>query len=73
MFIAGLSYVQCVCPSGYYGTGIGTNGCIPGLSPNRTSICNNNPCKYGGTCIPMASGNYMCQCIAAFTGILKFS
>ncbi|CAH1098434.1 unnamed protein product [Psylliodes chrysocephalus] len=41
---------QCHCRNGYLG-----KSC-------EISICDNNPCLYGGTCIPFTNSGYICLC-----------
>lgn len=41
---------QCKCPTGYIG------------ATCETSVCDNNPCQYGGTCIPYPGSGYLCLC-----------
>ncbi|KAL1132416.1 hypothetical protein AAG570_010371, partial [Ranatra chinensis] len=62
----GLNYVQCNCPAGWVGPGIGENGCLPFDTANKQ--CASNPCKNGGTCIPSESNSFQCRCAAGFSG-----
>lgn len=41
---------QCKCPTGYVGPTC------------EISVCDNNPCQYGGTCIPYPGSGYLCLC-----------
>lgn len=41
---------QCKCPTGYIG------------ATCEISVCDNNPCQYGGTCIPYPGSGYLCLC-----------
>ncbi|CAH1977391.1 unnamed protein product [Acanthoscelides obtectus] len=41
---------QCSCKNGYVG-----RTC-------ETSVCENNPCLFGGTCIPFTHSGYICLC-----------
>lgn len=41
---------QCKCPTGYIGPTC------------EISVCDNNPCQYGGTCIPYPGSGYLCLC-----------
>lgn len=41
---------KCKCPTGYIG------------ATCETSVCDNNPCQYGGTCIPYPGSGYLCLC-----------
>ncbi|KAK4871991.1 hypothetical protein RN001_016115 [Aquatica leii] len=60
------TYVQCICPSGYVGAGIGANGCTQ--SSQVGNPCATNPCVFG-TCIPdNATGSYICNCRRKYTG-----
>ncbi|XP_063985313.1 cubilin homolog [Diachasmimorpha longicaudata] len=58
------SVVQCHCPGGYTGDGIGPNGCAPSTQP--TNPCAGNPCIHG-ICIPHATGRF-CHCEAGYSG-----
>ncbi|GLG98263.1 Cubilin homolog [Gryllus bimaculatus] len=63
------SYVQCICPSGYAGSGIGPSGCIPtAVAPisGGSNICQPNPCIHG-TCI-VAGTSFICRCYSGYTG-----
>ncbi|XP_019353396.2 cubilin [Alligator mississippiensis] len=60
-FIPGLM-PTCICPSGYTGSGHGSNGCIP-----ISDICQRqNPCV-NGQCLATLSG-YFCLCDLGWTG-----
>ncbi|KAF5295928.1 hypothetical protein FQR65_LT10359 [Abscondita terminalis] len=60
------TYVECICPRGYVGAGIGVNGCIQSSQSGNT--CASNPCLFG-TCIENnATGSYICQCRRRYTG-----
>ncbi|XP_068081387.1 cubilin [Anabrus simplex] len=63
----GPSYVQCICPAGYAGSGVGETGCIAGTAvlPSN-SACLSNPCVHG-TCTPSGS-SYVCSCVIGYTG-----
>lgn len=41
---------HCKCPTGFMGTTC------------ETSICDNNPCQYGGTCVSFPGSGYLCLC-----------
>lgn len=41
---------QCKCPTGYIGPTC------------EISVCDNNPCQYGGTCVPYPGSGYLCLC-----------
>ncbi|KFB39688.1 crumbs [Anopheles sinensis] len=41
---------SCKCPFGYMG-----RTC-------ERSICDNNPCQFGGTCVPFPESGYLCMC-----------
>ncbi|XP_045482434.1 cubilin [Harmonia axyridis] len=60
-----ISLVECTCPSGYSGNGIGPNGCIPPITP--WTPCLPNPCK-NGTCIVTPTGAYTCRCNPPYFG-----
>ncbi|XP_055601686.1 cubilin homolog [Uranotaenia lowii] len=51
------SGINCICPSGYQGSGFGPSGCL------RTPVnpCLFNPCRNGGTCTAVGN-NYTCTC-----------
>lgn len=40
----------CKCPTGYLG------------ATCDTSVCTNNPCQYGGTCVEFPGSGYLCLC-----------
>lgn len=58
--------MQCVCPSGYTGSGIGPNGCVNALGP-YVDLCTNKPCVHG-TCFSYPNGTFYCVCEAGYTG-----
>ncbi|CAG7825472.1 unnamed protein product, partial [Allacma fusca] len=74
--MVGQSFVQCICPAGYSGTGMGLHGCfvysppspggggsgvVPSGQPNH---CLSNPCAHG-TCF--SSGNtFSCTCFPGY-------
>lgn len=41
---------QCKCPTGYLG-----EFC-------ERSVCDDNPCQYGGTCVEFPASGYLCLC-----------
>ncbi|KAL3290304.1 hypothetical protein HHI36_023648 [Cryptolaemus montrouzieri] len=59
------TFVECTCPNGYVGNGIGLNGCLV----SSTSPCSLNLCK-NGECV--VSNNltrgYLCKCQYPFFG-----
>ena len=62
------SYRECRCPTGYAGSGVGSNGCV------QTSglTCSANPCVHG-SCLPSTSGQeplFTCQCNSGYIGTL---
>ncbi|XP_060536860.1 cubilin [Cylas formicarius] len=57
------TYVQCICPAGYTGNGIGVAGCVP---VTNSSSCHPNPCVYG-TCV-VNNQSYKCICQAPYSG-----
>ncbi|KAF4532440.1 hypothetical protein B566_EDAN014445, partial [Ephemera danica] len=65
------SYVQCSCPSGFAGNGIGPNGCIQQSAGANTAlvpnVCYPNPCVHG-TCQPGAGNAYTCSCYPGYVG-----
>ncbi|KAF7287446.1 hypothetical protein GWI33_001415 [Rhynchophorus ferrugineus] len=58
--------VQCVCPSGYVGTGIGPNGCIRN---GNASPCLPNPCINGKCVISNSTEGFKCVCQKKYFGI----
>ncbi|CAL8142101.1 unnamed protein product [Orchesella dallaii] len=76
----GQSFVQCACPPGYTGTGMGLHGCIPYQTPGTgggtavgpsvpvgANSCNPNPCQNGGACHSYGA-TFTCACIPGFLG-----
>ncbi|GFG35967.1 hypothetical protein Cfor_02931, partial [Coptotermes formosanus] len=67
------SYVECICPSGYVGSGVGPAGCVPtfggGGTTSRGVV---NPCDHvhcvNGNCIPNFAGAPVCVCYPGYTG-----
>ncbi|KAK2582771.1 hypothetical protein KPH14_005036 [Odynerus spinipes] len=59
------SYVQCRCPIGYEGDGLGPNGCQPATGISNNS-CANHPCVHG-TCVSTYQG-FLCRCEPGYTG-----
>lgn len=57
--------VQCTCPPGYIGSGIGPNGCI--YSSTAANPCSSNPCR-NGNCSISSNGGYICTCNPRYTG-----
>lgn len=41
---------KCKCPTGYLGASC------------EMSVCENNPCNYGGTCVEFPGSGYLCLC-----------
>ncbi|KAJ8936435.1 hypothetical protein NQ318_015581, partial [Aromia moschata] len=60
------TYVECICPVGYVGNGIGPNGCV--LSPSQLNPCASNPCVNGVCSVNNATGDYVCNCRRRYTG-----
>ncbi|XP_068628109.1 cubilin-like [Battus philenor] len=60
--------VQCVCPSGMNGDGVGVHGCFVSTADNSTFQCENNPCGAHGQCHPLRTG-YTCICHKGFKGV----
>ncbi|XP_046744297.1 cubilin [Diprion similis] len=61
--------VQCRCPSGYIGDGMGPHGCWMANGGNiGPSACSSNPCSHG-SCLPIGTNDYRCNCQAGYTGI----
>ncbi|CAH1121617.1 unnamed protein product [Ceutorhynchus assimilis] len=69
------TYVQCICPAGYTGSGVGPAGCTRSSSTNVATItsCTPNPCVHG-SCVSYGSNqsdaSFTCVCDRSFTGIL---
>lgn len=59
------TYVECTCPPGYIGSGIGPSGCS--YSTDAANPCHSNPCKHG-TCTVSTIGGYSCTCEGMYTG-----
>ncbi|XP_046746260.1 cubilin-like [Diprion similis] len=59
--------VQCRCPAGYRGNGMGPNGCEVGSDVLSPSTCTSNPCSHG-TCISNGPYDYTCRCESGYTG-----
>lgn len=60
--------VECRCPVGYNGNGIGPDGCQgTGIV---TSYCLNKVCKNSGTCVISLSGMPACLCAPGYTGLI---
>ncbi|CAH0395162.1 unnamed protein product [Bemisia tabaci] len=64
------SYVQCVCPPGYVGSGMGPTGCTStGVTPTNVTVCPSSRCNNHGQCSYSASGaGFKCRCDPGFTG-----
>lgn len=58
--------MECICPPGFTGTGIGPNGCISlhyDLHP-----CRSNPCVNGICSVNNITNNYVCKCNTYYSG-----
>lgn len=66
-FFSGISqsYVECICPSGYVGSGVGPSGCMPGGSVNS---CDGIHCV-NGACVINFAGLPICACHSGYTGM----
>ncbi|KAF6211633.1 hypothetical protein GE061_012146 [Apolygus lucorum] len=64
---SGLTYVQCRCPVGWVGSGVGENGCTQD-NTTATDICPLFYCLNGGTCSISSDRNFRCSCPPGFTG-----
>ncbi|XP_018577861.1 cubilin-like [Anoplophora glabripennis] len=60
------TYVECICPTGYVGNGIGPTGCM--LSSSPFNPCASNPCVNGDCSVNNVTGEYICTCRRNFTG-----
>lgn len=61
----GPTYVDCLCPPGLVGNGIGPFGCTPSTMGNP---CSPNPCVHGTCSINNSTGGYLCRCSIGFKG-----
>ncbi|CAG9816798.1 unnamed protein product [Phaedon cochleariae] len=59
-------YVECTCPPGYIGTGIGPNGCV--RSSGSLHPCTPNPCKNGVCRVNNATNDFICTCTSGYSG-----
>ena len=59
-------FVQCDCPVGYHGSGVGPQGCVPGSSVNDP--CSSSPCVYGTCELNRLDGSFTCRCVHGYTG-----
>ncbi|KAK5640278.1 hypothetical protein RI129_011089 [Pyrocoelia pectoralis] len=60
------TYVECLCPMGYIGGGVGVNGCVRGTQSGNA--CDSSPCVHGTCIADNRTGSYICQCTRKFTG-----
>ncbi|KAJ0177495.1 hypothetical protein K1T71_007504 [Dendrolimus kikuchii] len=58
--------VQCVCPEGMAGDGVGPLGCYIAAG-NFTEGCESSPCGTHGRCHPLRTG-YICLCYRGYSG-----
>ncbi|CAH0562353.1 unnamed protein product [Brassicogethes aeneus] len=64
------TFVECICPAGYYGNGMGPNGCIK-IAGSPNDPCTPNPCKNGQCSVRNGSrfdNDYVCLCNLRYTG-----
>ncbi|XP_043205584.1 cubilin-like [Amphibalanus amphitrite] len=62
------SHVQCTCPAGYSGSGVGPAGCYQ-MAGSAGITCASRPCVRG-TCTDGAAGRgFTCSCPAGYTGL----
>jgi cubilin len=66
--IESMGLVQCMCPFGLSGDGLGLHGCYISTGGNSTQRCESNPCGAHGRCHPLITG-YTCICHEGYTGI----
>lgn len=57
----------CNCKNGYYNFAISHHLCQLFLCSFvgkmcEQSVCDNNPCQFGGTCLPFTGSGYICLC-----------
>ncbi|KAH1029878.1 hypothetical protein HUJ05_003031 [Dendroctonus ponderosae] len=62
------TFVQCTCPAGYSGSGIGPAGCAK--TTMSIPSCNPNPCVHGICLISNVTQAVTCNCNEGFTGAL---
>ncbi|OXA47104.1 Cubilin [Folsomia candida] len=74
--VIGQSFVQCLCPAGYTGTGMGLHGCFPhggtggggGSAVGPPNPCGPpSPCANSGICQPHGNA-FTCICFNGFSG-----
>ncbi|XP_025835939.1 cubilin-like, partial [Agrilus planipennis] len=58
------TFVECFCPEGFVGSGIGPNGCTKRTGGDP---CSSSPCLYG-TCVSRDENTYECHCTSQFEG-----
>lgn len=63
--------VQCRCPEGYQGSGIGPDGCRPVNHTSVSTTCSPLNC-INGNCVPIVGG-LRCLCAPGFTGKIYYS
>lgn len=61
--------VECRCPTGYRGSGIGPQGCQPGTEVDQ-GPCASHPCTHGH-CLPHGL-SFICRCDPGYTGKIAF-
>lgn len=68
LFISGISqtYVECICPSGYVGSGVGPAGCV--RSSGTVNSCDQMHCV-NGNCLTNSAGAPVCMCYHGYTGM----
>ncbi|CAG9792216.1 unnamed protein product [Diatraea saccharalis] len=65
--VESMAVVQCICPLGMDGDGVGFQGCYITTGGNSTQHCENNPCV-NGHCHSVRSG-YTCLCNEGYSGV----
>ncbi|KAF0296268.1 Cubilin [Amphibalanus amphitrite] len=62
------SHVQCTCPAGYSGSGVGPAGCYQ-MAGSAGITCASRPCVRGTCTDGVAGRGFTCSCPAGYTGL----